>query len=372
MILEARSINILKEKLHNWSFSFLSPFLLLGVMAIASCGDRTSVTYPQNKRAISGEAQGTTYNIVYFTEEIRMEKHRVDSLLDEIDLAASVWVDSSVISRFNQSTENPFELTKTTNAYFLDNFFLCKEVYKNTNGAYNPTVGALVNAWGFGFKNKENMDSSKVDTLLRSVGFADNQLQLIIPNAGNPFITKSNPNTQLDYNGIAQGYSVDVLAEFFKNNGIDNFMIEIGGELIANGRKSDGSFWKIGIDKPTDGNLGRQLAATIKLDSMAVATSGNYRKFYEKDGVKYAHTIDPFTGFPVQHSLLSVTVAMANCGLADAYATSFMVMGYEKAKALIASKPELGIEAYFIYNDEDGNYQTYFTPGLEKSLSELE
>ena len=140
MILEAKSNKILKEKLHNWSFSFLSPFLLLGVMAIASCGDRTSVTYPQNKRAISGEAQGTTYNIVYFTEEIRMEKHRVDSLLDEIDLAASVWVDSSVISRFNQSTENPFELTKTTNAYFLDNFFLCKEVYKNTNGAYNLSL----------------------------------------------------------------------------------------------------------------------------------------------------------------------------------------------------------------------------------------
>lgn len=369
MISVDNSRNILKEKLHNWGFSFLS---LVVILSLSSCAEEKQNHYPNLRYEINGEAQGTTYNIVYFTNDLVVQKFQVDSILDEIDQAASVWKDSSLISEFNNSSEKHFILPKTSNTYFVDNFKMCKEVYKNTNGAYNPTVGELVNAWGFGFKNKENMDSVVVDSLLQSVGFTDNIMQLIIPQTGKPFITKSNPNTQLDYNGIAQGYSVDVLAAFFKKAGISNFMIEVGGELIANGRKSDGSFWKIGIDKPTDSNNERQLAATIKLDNKAVATSGNYRKFYEKDGIKYAHTIDPFTGFPVQHSLLSVTLIMNNCGLADAYATAFMVMGFDKAKALIESKPELGIEAYFIYNDKNGDYKSLITKGLESTLMELE
>ena len=370
MILEARSKYILKEKLHNWSFSFLSLFVITISILLSSCMNE-SENLPQNKYALSGEAQGTTYNIVYYTEEATINKVSIDSLLDEIDLAASVWVDESIISQVNFMADTLFDLSGQSNTYFSDNFKLSKEVYENTNGAYNPTVGGLVNAWGFGFKNKANMDSIIVDSLLKGVGFSDQQMAIWSIDSS-LLVFKKNPKTQLDYNGIAQGYSVDVLADYFIAKGFQNFMIEVGGELKANGRKADGSFWKIGIDKPTDKNLDHKLAATIKLDNMSVATSGNYRKFYEKDGVKYAHTIDPSTGFPVQHSLLSVTVVMPNCGLADAYATSFMVMGYKKAKALIAAKPELGIEAYFIYNDAEGNYQSFITPGLKASLSELE
>lgn len=359
--------NILKEKLHFWSFSFLSLFVAL---TFSSCTEEKHNHFPQLRYEIHGSAQGTTYNIVYFTEDREIHKNRVDSILDEIDLAASVWVDSSLISYFNNSSDSIFNLPPQTNTFFIDNFSMCKEVYKNTNGAYNPTVGQLVNAWGFGFKNKENMDSAKVDSLLMTVGFEDDQMRLEFSNDDVAQIFKSNPNTQLDFNGIAQGYSVDVLADFFMEEGIHHFMIEVGGELRANGRKSDGSFWKIGIDKPDSKNMERQLAATMKLDNVSVATSGNYRKFYEKDGVKYAHTLDPKTGFPVQHSLLSVTVVMPNCGLADAYATAFMVMGLEESKALIESG-KLSLEAYFIYENSQGQLETYFTSGLKEIISEL-
>lgn len=367
MILEAKSINILKEKLLHWGFSFLGLILLL---TLNSCEEEHPNHFPQLRYEIHGEAQGTTYNIVYFTDDTMVSKNQIDSVLDEIDLAASVWVHNSLISNFNNSKDSIFVIPSQTNSFFVDNFLMCKEVYANTNGAYNPTVGELVNAWGFGFKNRENMDSVLVDSLLLSVGFSDHQMKLISTDTLIS-IRKNNPNTQLDYNGIAQGYSVDVLGDYFKSSGIYNYMIEVGGELKANGRKSDGSFWKIGIDEPTGQNMERRLAATIKLDNMAIATSGNYRKFYEKDGVKYAHTIDPVSGFPVQHSLLSVTVVMPNCGLADAYATSFMVMGFEEAKQMIESNPDLGIDAYFIYTDSHGNYQTFLTSGLKRNLTEI-
>lgn len=368
MILEANSNKIQKEKLHNWSFSFLG---LLALFFLSACTEEKKSDFPQLRYEIIGEAQGTTYSIVYFTQDVEVSKITVDSILDEIDLAASVWVPNSVISKVNNANSSSFTIAQPSNTYFQDNFTMCKEVYKNTNGAFNPTVGALANAWGFGFKNRANMDSSIVDSLLQTVGFSDEKLKMVISDSGLT-IFKANPQTNLDYNGIAQGYSVDVLADYFKSKGITNFMIEVGGELVANGRKSDGSFWKIGIDKPVDENMGRILAATIQLDNMAVATSGNYRKFYEKDGVRYAHTLNPLTGFPVQHSLLSVTVIMPNCGLADAYATAFMVMGYEKAINLIASNPNWGMEAYFIYYNETNQYETFMTPGINKILTEVE
>lgn len=358
--------NIFKRKLRIWSFSFLG---LIGILPFNSCTEEKHKHFPQLRYEIMGEAQGTTYNIVYFTDETVIAKSAIDSILDAIDLAASIWVESSIISRFNNSSDSIFEVP-VGSRFFTDNFSLSKEVYNNTNGAYNPTVGELVNAWGFGFKNREKMDSIKVDSLLQSVGFSESEMNLVLSN-GSTFIKKLNPNTQLDFNGIAQGYSVDVLAEYFKSQGIFNYMIEVGGELLANGRKSNGSYWKIGIDKPVDSNLKRVLAATLKLDNISVATSGNYRKFYESDGIRYAHTIDPKTGFPVQHSLLSATVVMQNCGLADAYATSFMVMGTEKAIEFIETKPELGIEVYLIYSDENGGMQTYFSDGLEDMLEEL-
>ncbi len=368
MISEVNHKNYKKEKLHYWSFSFLMAFVII---LFTGCNENDTIVKVNSslRYEIEGEAQGTTYHIVYFTDSLTVGKTAIDSILDEIDLAASMWVETSIISRVNKSSELAFEINDDQFGYFIDNFKLSKEVYHNTDGAYNPTVGELVNAWGFGFKNREKMDSILVDSLLQSVGFEDNQMWVSIDTG--LIMNKTNAATNLDFNGIAQGYSVDVLAKYFLGLGLPNYMIEVGGELTAHGSKSDGSLWKIGIDKPVDHNNARDLAATIKLNNVAVATSGNYRKYYEEAGMRYAHTINPKTGFPVQHSLLSATVVMANCGLADAYATAFMVMGFEKAKLLMENKPELGIQAYLIYSDENGEMQTYFSSGLKNMLVEL-
>jgi thiamine biosynthesis lipoprotein len=367
MISEVNHKNNTKRKLQFWGFSFLVTFGLF----LIGCDEQTKPTFENSmlRYEIEGEAQGTTYHIVYFTDSLTVSKGAIDSILDNVDDAASIWVESSIISRVNKSSELTFEINDDEFGYFSDNFHLSKEVYYNTDGAYNPTVGELVNAWGFGFKNREKMDSTLVDSLLQSVGFDDNQMWVSIDSG--LVMNKTNLATNLDFNGIAQGYSVDVLANYFLGLGLPNYMIEVGGELIAHGSKSDGNLWKIGIDKPVDQNNARDLAATIELKNFAVATSGNYRKYYEEDGMRYAHTLNPKTGFPVQHSLLSATLIMKNCGLADAYATSFMVMGFEKAKDLIENNPELGIEAYLIYSDENGDMKTYFSPGLKDMLVEL-
>ena len=367
MISEVNHNNNTKRKLQFWGFSFLMVFGFV----LSGCEDDTKQARGNTmlRYEIEGEAQGTTYHIVYFTDSLIVAKAAIDSILDDVDNAASIWVESSVISRVNKSTKLKTEIIDDQFGYFTDNFNLSKEVYHNTNGAYNPTVGQLVNAWGFGFKNREKMDSTLVDSLLQSVGFDDDQMW--VSTDSGLVMTKTNPATNLDFNGIAQGYSVDVLANYFLGLGLPNYMIEVGGELVANGVKSDGALWKIGIDKPIDQNNARDLAATIELHNVAVATSGNYRKYYEEDGMRYAHTLNPKTGFPVQHSLLSATLIMKNCGLADAYATSFMVMGFEKAKELIEGHPELGIEAYLIYSDENGDMKTYYSPGLKDMLVEL-
>jgi len=368
MISEVNGQHNTKRKLLNWGFSF---FVLVAILSFSSCTDEKSKVSvnPTLRYEIDGEAQGTTYHIVYFTDSVTVSKTVIDSILDDVDDAASIWVKSSVISSVNQSQDSVMEITDDQFGYFIDNFNLSKEVYHATNGAYNPTVGELVNAWGFGFKNRETMDSTIVDSLLQSVGFDDDQMWVTKENGLQ--IHKSNPATNLDFNGIAQGYSVDVLANYFIDLGLPNFIIEVGGELTAHGTKPDGSLWKIGIDKPIDKNVERDLAAILLLDNVGVATSGNYRKYYEEGGMRYAHTLDPSTGFPVQHSLLSATLIMKDCGLADAYATSFMVMGFEKAKELIEKHPELGIEAYLIYSDENGEMKTYFSPGLDDMLEEL-
>jgi len=368
MISEGNDLNNTKRKLQIWSFSFLMVFVTL---LVSSCEEEKSkaIVNATLRYEIDGEAQGTTYHIVYYTDSLTVLKIAIDSILDDVDDAASIWVKTSVISRVNQSQDSILEITDDHFGYFIDNFNLSKQVYHATNGAYNPTVGELVNAWGFGFKNRETMDSTLVDSLLQSVGFDENQMWVTTTNG--LIVHKSNPATNLDFNGIAQGYSVDVLANYFLSLGLPNYMIEVGGELIAHGTKPDGTLWKIGIDKPIDTNAERNLAATLKLDNVAVATSGNYRKFYEEDGVRYAHTINPKTGFPVQHSLLSATVIMTNCGLADAYATAFMVMGFEKAKDLVENNPQLGIEVYLIYSDENGGLKTYFSPRLVDMLEEL-
>ena len=217
-------------------------------------------------------------------------------------------------------------------------------------------MAILVNAWGFGFSNPMALDSCIVDSLRQYVGY--NKLQI-----KDSVLLKENPNIEMDFNAIAQGYSSDLIADFLLSKGINNLLVDIGGEVVARGSKPNGNMWVVGIEKPANNKYSsQQVDVKINLDNMAVVTSGNYRKYYENDGVKYSHTINPFTGFPVSHTLLSVSVLAPKAWEADAMATAFMVMGLEKSLKFLEHNPSY--EAYFIY-DQNGEYKTYSTEGFE-------
>lgn len=305
---------------------------------------------------VKGYAQGTTYQILYIDD--RNFQRSVDSILIAIDNSLSTYNKRSIITNFNQA-----DSVLEVDAYFIDVFNMAKEVYTTTGGAFNPTVTHLVNAWGFGFKNTEKTDSATIDSLLQFTNF---DLITIKDNIA----TKQNKNMMLDFNAIAQGYTVDVIADFFDKKNVENYMIEVGGEIIAKGKNAAKKPWRIGIDKPMENQEERILEAVIKLENAALATSGNYRKFYEKDGFKYSHTINPTTGYPVTHTLLSATVVTDKCALADAYATAFMVVGLEKSKEILIANPTL--EALLIYANEDGTLSSYSTPNLTETIEVVE
>ena len=308
-----------------------------------------------NTIEINGFAQGTTYHIVYVNSNGENFQRSIDSLLIEIDNSLSTYNKKSIITRFN-NVDSVCEVDKM----FMDVFNRSKEVYAATDGAFDPTVAHLVNVWGFGFKNMDNTDSTTIDSLLKFVDFDAITIEKNIA-------IKHHKNLMLDFNAIAQGYSVDVIANFLTDKGIENYMVEIGGELKARGKKNPGQqFWRIGIDKPIENQTERTLEAVVNLNNKALATSGNYRKFYEKDGVKYSHTINPKTGYPVQHSLLSATVITDNCALADAYATVFMVVGLEKSKEILNQKPNL--QAILIFENENKKLETFVSEGLKEYI----
>ncbi|MBE7442116.1 MAG: FAD:protein FMN transferase [Flavobacteriales bacterium] len=300
--------------------------------------------------SIEGEAQGTTYHIAYINSNGVNYQRAIDSLLIEIDKSLSTYHKTSIITKFNQA-DSLVEIDEM----FTDVFNLSKQVYQESEGAFNPTVAHLVNAWGFGFKNIENTDSSTIDSLLK---FVDFDAISIIDNK----VVKTNKNLMLDFNAIAQGYSVDVIADFLANQGIENYMVEIGGEVKVKGKNDKNKLWRIGIDKPVENETERTLEAVVNLNNQSLATSGNYRKFYEKDGAKYSHTLNPKTGYPVRHSLLSATVITDNCALADAYATVFMVVGIEKAKEILAKNNK--IKAVLIFENENKQLETYVSEEL--------
>ncbi len=308
---------------------------------------------------IEGNAQGTTYHISYYSDNPKDLKFAVDSILTEIDFSLSTYNLSSIISRINKN-----ESETIVNEYFLDVFNKSMEVSEKTNGDFDITVAPVINAWGFGFTKKTNVDSSSIDSLLQFVGYHKLKLQ-------QNKIVKDNPNVMLDFNAIAQGYSVDILGSFLEKNDINNYMVELGGELMTKGKKKNKEIWKIGIDKPIDSmSAKRDLQAIVELNNQAMATSGNYRKYYEENGQKYAHIIDPHTGYPSKNNLLSATVFAKDCMTADAYATAFMVMGLDKAKQFLMKNSNLQMEVYFIY-DDSGIMKTFVSENLKKSIKEI-
>lgn len=336
---------------------------IVAVMSIIGCQNAEQDSNP-NYINFNGEAQGTTYSIAYLDSSgAKFSKEAADSILDAIDLSLSTWVENSTISVFNQS-----DSLVVSDAHFLNTYFRGQEMEEITDGAFQLKISPLVEAWGFGPKGVEPSGDVAVDSLLKLV----NTPFRIVPDTSNSskkatFLFAKVKGQAIDVNGIAQGYSVDVVADRLKSLGINDYMVEIGGEVAASGRNQDGNFWRIGIDKPIPPDQERKLEAVVELKNMAMATSGSYRKFYEKDGKKYSHTISPLTGKPVDHNLLSVTVQASNCTNADAFATAFMVMGEEETRRYIAENPELNLEVFLIYGSED-SYETYASKGFEKTL----
>jgi thiamine biosynthesis lipoprotein len=307
---------------------------------------------------ISGYTQGTTYTITYQDPDSTNYQEQLETLLAEFDQSLSTYIPSSIVSRMNQGIPDVI-----ADDYFRNCFFAAAEVYDATEGAFDITVAPVVNAWGFGFTERSEVDSALIDSLLQFVGMdkvALRKNKLVMEKEG----------MMLDMNAIAQGYAVDVLAEFFDTENIENYLVEIGGELRTKGKNRFGLEWRVGIDKPIDGLQmpGVQMQAIVQISGKSLATSGNYRRFYEEDGIKYSHTIDPSTGYPVQHGLLSATVVASDCMRADAYATAFMVMGYEKARRFLEEHTYL--DAYLIFNDEMGEYRVWYTAKMENMLSE--
>jgi len=325
---------------------FFSPFFLI----CCNTGNPVMVKF-------TGETQGTYYAITYFENEGINYKKEIDSLLAVFDNSVSMWLPGSIISKINSANSDvePDEIFK-----FL--FRKSKDVYEKSAGAFDPTVGPLVNAWGFGFTDRLKVDQHIVDSLLQLIGFDKIKLE-------NNRIIKFDPRVQFDFNAIAQGYAVDLIGKFLIGKGIINYLIDIGGEVLAAGNKPGNEFWQVGIEKPKDNaSYGEGLTAIVNLKNKALSTSGSYRKFFEESGNRYSHTIDPKTGYPVNHSLLSVSVLASDCCTADAWATVFMVMGRERSLEFLKQQEKL--EAYFIYSGKSGILETDFTPGFKDILVE--
>jgi thiamine biosynthesis lipoprotein len=331
---------------------------IYGIVFLTACLLLCCATPKQELVKIDGEAQGTTYHISYIDPQQHNYKAQVDSILKDIDRSLSTWDTNSIISRINRN-ENSVVVDK----YFKEVFKQAMEVSRLTEGGFDITVAPLVNAYGFGSSKKLQLDSNIIDSLKALVGYSTLSIQ-------DDTFVKANPNTQIDFNAIAQGYSVDVLCAFFDSKHINNYLVELGGELKAKGSKYD-SLWKVGIDKPIENESGgRKIEAIVTLKDKALCTSGNYRKYYVQDGKRYAHIIDPKTGLPAKQNILSSTVVAKDASTADAYATAFMVMGLEASKRFLQLHPELGLEVYFIY-DDNGSWKTFASKGIEAAIKEL-
>ena len=321
----------------------LGVFFCLGIIACSNSKIET-VNY--------GHAQGTTYSIRYIQDVKHDYQKSIDSILINIDKSMSLWVETSIISKVNRG-EPGVEL----DAHFKNVLNSAQAISTETNGKFDATVAPLVSAWGFNGGGYNTLDSATVDSLLELVDYTkvsmtDNEI-------------KKGKNQQLDFNAIAQGYSVDVICDFLEAKGIHDYMVEVGGELRTLGTNSNGEVWRIGIDKPqAELDSENRFQIILNLSGKALATSGNYRKFFtDESGMKYVHTIHPKTGYPVKSNLLSTTIITDNCMNADGYATACMVGGVRNAQLLIEKNEAL--EGYLIYSDSKGEMKEWFSKNFE-------
>lgn len=332
--------------------------IIISLLAVFSCSKKEPIEkkVELEKVFLQGEVQGTFYHITYLHPSGKNFHQEIKKTLQEFDDSFSIFDSLSLISRINRNEANII-----LNEQFIDLYKIAEDISIKTNGAFDMTVGPLVKLWGFNNAERLSVNQSMINKIMPAVGYQ--KLQLI-----GKKIVKENPDITLDANAIAQGYSCDLVAELLRKKGIENYMVEIGGEIITKGKSPRGDVWKIGINKPIDDstNVNSEIQAVVLLEDMALATSGNYRKFYYLNGKKFGHEIDPHNGWPTHHNLLSVSVIAPTCIAADAYATAFMVMGVVKSIELLQSLPE--IEAYFIYEDKNGENKTVYTRGFWKYL----
>ncbi len=308
------------------------------------------------KTVIQGLAQGSYYAISYYDSLNRNFQHEIDSIFDAVDRSVSLWNDSSTISKVNRNEDVKLD------AIFIDNFNIAQQAAELSNGYFDPTISPLVAAWGFSYKNGDSITPQLTDSLKDLVDYRKIKIE-------DGKVVKENPLMSLDFNAIAQGYTSDLIASFLSSKGINNFLIDTGGEIMGRGGKPDGSDWIVGIEKPAaNWDSERVVQERLFLRDKGLVTSGSTRKYVERNGKRYSHCIDPTTGYPVEHNVLSVTVIAENSVWADALASICMVMGLEKSLEIINARE--GTEAYYIFVNDKGELETFATKEFQRLILE--
>ncbi|MFV9484250.1 FAD:protein FMN transferase [Christiangramia sp. ASW11-125] len=330
---------------------------LISVLTLVSCDSKSGLDIA----SFRGEALGTTYSVQYFSEEELEFTKSMDSIVEFINGSMSTYQQDSDISMVNRG-----DSSVTVDQHFIKVFEASQKIYSESNGFFDPTVGVLVNAYGFGpGKPVTDLYAELLDSLNQLVGL--NKVRI----NEDQTVFKENPDVYLDFNAIAKGYTIDLIGQYLENNGVSNYLIELGGELKAKGKnKSSGKEWLVGIDHPLQEGTQRQFNAKVMLKDAAMATSGNYRKYRVDSitGERFVHTVNPITGFAEKSNLLSASVIAENCMMADGYATALMAMGLDRSASML--KELKSIEVYLIYSDENGAIKTYVTPGFKSNLVE--
>ena len=318
--------------------------LMLLAMTFASCAKQ-----PQ-KMVLQGLVQGSYYAITYYDEEGRNFQQEIDSIFHAVDMSVNLWVDSSVICKVNRNEDVALD------QIFIENFEVAQRAAALSDGYFDPTISPLVSAWGFSAKNPQlpPLTSHLIDSLKRLVDYRKVRIE-------DGKLIKENPAMKLDFNAIAQGYTTDLVGALLEAKGIKSYIVDVGGEIFARGTKPDGKPWVVGIEKPAaDWDSERVVQQRVELEDKGIVTSGSYRKYVERDGKRYSHCIDPMTGYPVEHNLLSATVIAENATWADALASICMVMGMERSLELI--KTLEGVEVYYIFVNDRNELETYSYP----------
>ena len=291
------------------------------------------------KQQFFGTTQGSYYSIIYYDEQNRDFSGDFDSIFKVIESTLSLWDENSMISRVNRNDESI-----VLNQIFIDNFNYAMRAAELSEGYFDPTVGPLVSAWGFHFKEGLMMTPEMVDSIRQYVGYKKIKIE-------DGKVIKENPNMTLDFNAVAQGYTTDMIGDFLLSNGVENFLVDVGGEILAKGNKPNGDLWKVGIEKPAeDKDAERIVQEIVELKDKSIVTSGNYRKYVERNGKRYSHSIDPNTGFPAANNMLSATIICDDTSWADCLASICMLVGMERAKEILATQKD--VKAFFIYEEE--------------------